>query len=181
MKNLEFTRYSNKYFIIASIFFLLGFSIAVFLITYFNEGFFIIIFLLSLLVILSFILMNKNRKSIIFEFKDTNMIIIEGENIQTIKMELINSYNSYWFVFKKIGYILRIKFSEGNKYYFLTSKTFLKWEDEDRYIIELNKHLKLNIKEKKIFWDVLIYFITYMFFPMVLLIIMFVFLYLNNL
>lgn len=180
-RTLEFIRFNNKYFIITSILFVIGYSGITFFITRFNTGFLSIIFLLSTLVVFSFIIINKNRNPVIFKLDNNNLTIIEGEKEQNIKTESIDNFNSYGFVFRKMGYIIRIKFPDGNKYYFLTSHLFLKWKGEGFCIQELTTYLTSKIKKKYNVGDIVIYFSTYIFFPLLLLTLLLIFMYLNKL
>ncbi|WP_238250424.1 hypothetical protein [Capnocytophaga cynodegmi] len=102
-------------------------------------------------------------------------LIVKNINDNNILEEIkIKSYNSYFFVLKKIGFIIRVYDGDKNHFFFITSKLFLKWEDiEEEELSQLNDFLKDNYPLKCVMIDKVIFIFTHVIYPLIIILLIF--------
>lgn len=159
--------FSNKAFVILSLVFLLLMTLVFTAVWYWGLTGIHPAKALAACVVLIWVMLSSEIYSRRLHFLPSGLVvkdIHDGRLISEIKIE---SYHSYFFVLKKIGWIIRIYDGSKHHFFFVTAKSFLQWEEvEEETLDRLNRFLKNHYPLNNIFVDRFIFFLTYVFYPL---------------
>ncbi|MDO4694157.1 MAG: hypothetical protein Q4A62_05965 [Eikenella sp.] len=110
-------------------------------------------------VVLIWAMLSSKIYSRKLHFLPSSLIVKDIHSDKLISEIKIESHNSYFFVLKKIGWIIRIYDGSRNHFFFITSRSFLNWEDvEEKTLDRLNGFLKNHYPLKNTLIDQFIFF-----------------------
>lgn len=107
-------------------------------------------------------------------FSSSSLVVENVDEVGAVSEIKIQSCNSYFFALRKIGFIFRIYDGSKSHFFFVTSKSFLSWEDAEKD--ELDKligFLRVNYQSRRSLVDVLILAFTYVLYPLLVVFIIF--------
>ncbi|GIM56170.1 hypothetical protein CAPN006_05640 [Capnocytophaga canimorsus] len=166
--------FSNKAFVALSLIFLLLITLVFTLVWYLGATGMRPTIAFAACVVFVWSILSSKIYSKKLHFSASHLIVKNVNDNNILKEIKIKSYNSYFFVLKKIGFIIRFYDGDKNHFFFITSKSFLKWEAiEEKELSQLNDFLKDNYPLKSVLIDRVIFIFTYVIYPLIIILLIF--------
>lgn len=125
-------------------------------------------------VVLIWAMLSSKIYSRKLHFLPSSVIVKDIHGDKLISAIKIESYNSYFFVLKKIRWIIRIYDGSKHHFFFVTAKSFLQWEEvEEETLGRLNGFLKNHYPLKNTLTDQFIFILTCIFYPLLIVFLIF--------
>lgn len=166
--------FDNRAFVVLSIIFLLLVAIASTAAWYWGLAGRSVTAVFSGCVIFIWIILSSMIHGKKLGFSSSSLIVESADGDGVVTEVKVESCSAYFFVLRKIGFIFRIFDGSKSHFFFVTSKSFLNWEDAEKD--ELDKligFLRVNYPSRRSLVDALILAMTYVLYPLFMIFIIF--------